>query len=156
MSVNNSLASLAGNWSGINKLYMSWTPETLSESTSTAAVGLKVNGQFVEIGYTWEFEGKPQEGVIVIGCDTKSNAVQAVWRDSWHMSHKFMLCDGAISDDGLVNITGSYQVPDNPDWGWRTEIVPGNDNFRYRMFNVSPEGVEELAVDTEFSRVEKN
>jgi hypothetical protein len=47
---------------------------------------------------------------------------------------------------------GYYSVPNNPDWGWRSEIIPGEDSFRYAMFNVSPEGIEEIAVETDFAR----
>lgn len=152
MSVNASIAALVGRWEGTNKLYLSPPPDPAIESPSAANVSLKVAGQFLEIAYTWEYEGKPQEGTIVLGCDTRTDAVQAVWTDSWHLSHKLMLCDGKLKPDGSINVTGSYEVPDNPNWLWRTEIVIGTDAFRYRMFNVSPEGSEELAVDTEFSR----
>jgi len=151
MSVNDNLAALEGKWKGTNKLYLSWLPDPIKESASKATVSKKVAGQFVEIAYTWEYDGTPHEGTIVIGCDAKSDAVQAVWTDSWHMSHKFMLCDGTAAD-GTINLKGFYAVPDHPDWGWRTEIVPAADSFRYVMYNVSPDGAEELAVDTEFVR----
>jgi hypothetical protein len=118
----------------------------------TAAVSLKANGQFLHIEYTWEYEDRLQEGVMLIGCDTQSDAVQAIWTDSWHMSHKFMVSNGTISDDGRVNVMGYYSVPDHPDWGWRTELHPGKDTFRILMFNVSPEGEEDIAVEAELTR----
>ena len=34
----------------------------------------------------------------------------------------------------------------------RTEIIPGPDSFRYVMCDVTPDGVEDLAVETEFTR----
>lgn len=153
MSVDQCLAGLIGSWKGTNNLYLSWEAEPIRQSPSEAIVKMKVAGQFVEIAYTWSFEGKPQEGSIVIGCDNKSNAVQAVWTDSWHMSHKFMLCDGYIENRSRINVFGKYSVADNEDWGWRTEVIPEADTFRYRMYNISPDGAEELAVDTEFTRV---
>jgi len=43
---------------------------------------------------------------------------------------------------------GSYAAPPGPDWGWRTVIeIPDDDSFRMVMYNVSPEGKEELAVN---------
>lgn len=63
-----------------------------------------------------------------------------------------MLSDGTVNDDGTVNVRGHYKVPDHPDWGWRTEIVPGGNSLKIVMYNVSPEGNEELAVETDFSR----
>lgn len=152
MCVHNKLAALAGEWKGTNKLYLSWLPDPLRESESNSKVSLKVGGQFIGIEYTWVHEGKPHEGMLILGCDGESDAVQAVWTDSWHNRGKLMLCDGTINEDGRVNVKGFYSVPGHPDWGWRTEIIPGDDFFRYVMYNVSPEGDEDLAVETDFVR----
>jgi hypothetical protein len=153
MSVDIKLSELEGSWKGTNKLYLSWVSEEPIVSDSTASVSMRVNDQFFGIEYKWAYEGNEQEGLLILGCDSKSDAVQAVWTDSWHNGHKFMLCDGNIDADGKVSVKGYYTVPEHPDWGWRTEIVPGSDSFKYLMYNVSPDGVEELAVETEFSRV---
>lgn len=152
MGVHAKLAELGGNWKGTNKLYLDHLPDPLKESDSTSRVSLKVGGQFVSIEYTWSYEGEPHEGLLILGCDGKSDAVQAVWTDSWHNRDTLMLCDGTVDDLGHVNVTGSYSVPDHPDWYWRTEIVPGTGSYRYVMYNVSPEGKEELAVETDFVR----
>ena len=53
---------------------------------------------------------------------------------------------------GVINLMGHYSVPGHPDWGWRTEIVPGEESFKYLMFNISPEGEEDWAVETVFER----
>ncbi len=152
MSANEDFAKFAGKWKGTNKLYLSWQPEPLKETDSTLTVSMKANGQFVAFDYAWAYEGIPQEGLILLGCDTKSNAVQTVWTDSWHSSHTLMVSDGTVVNDGSVSVKGFYKVPDNPDWGWRTEIVPKDESLRIVMYNVSPEGIEELAVETEFVR----
>jgi hypothetical protein len=151
MSVSTSLASLAGEWKGVNRLY--FPPDSIFESDSKATISLRISGQFLGLAYTWKFEDKPQEGLLIIGCDIKTNAVQAVWTDSWHLSHKFMLCDGTSDGNGKIDVKGFYSVPDHPDWGWRTVIEPGPDKFKYTMYNVTPGGEESLAVDTEFARV---
>ncbi len=153
MSINKDLAKYAGSWRGTNNLYLSWTPKQITQSPSDLTVSLKANKQFVAFEYTWAYEGAPQEGIILLGCDTKSDAVQTVWTDSWHSSHTFMLSDGAVAKDGKISVKGYYKVKDNPDWGWRTDIIPGTDNLRIVMYNVSPEGEEEMAVDTDFSRI---
>jgi hypothetical protein len=152
MSVDHNLSDLVGTWTGINRLHVPWMPETLKESDSTAIVRSKMNGQFLSIEYTWHFDGAPQEGLLIVGCDEKSDEVQAVWTDSWHSKGVLMLCNGETNADGGFSVTGSYSVPDNPDWGWRTEIIPNSTGFRYAMYNVSPDGDEELAVDTDFTR----
>ncbi len=153
MSINATLAKYAGSWSGINKLYLSWTPETLKESKSKLDVSLKANAQFIAFEYTWVFESEQQEGIILLGCDTKSNAAQTVWTDSWHSSHTFMLSDGKVAEDGSISVKGYYKVEGHPDWGWRTDIIPAGDSLRIVMYNVTPEGNEELAVETDFARI---
>ena len=153
MSIDRSLTDLVGDWKGTNRLYLPWMPVPMLESSSTASVRTKMNGQFLSIEYTWSHEGEPQEGMLVLGCDPKSEAVQAVWTDSWHSKDVLMLCNGSRDAGGRISVTGHYSVPDHPDWGWRTEIVQGENSFRYAMYNVTPEGSEEIAVETDFERV---
>jgi len=109
-----------------------------------------MNGQFLSIEYTWSFEDQPQEGLLIIGCDPKSDAVQAVWTDSWHSKDVLMLCNGTRDKDGRISVFGQYAVPEQPDGGGRTEITHTPGGFRYAMYNVSPDGVEEIAVETDF------
>lgn len=153
MSINEDLAKYVGTWRGTNRLHVTWMPEPLKESESKLEVSLKANRQFVSFEYTWAYEGEPQEGLIVLGCDPKSDAIQTVWTDSWHSSHTFMLSDGAVADDGSITVKGHYKVKDHPDWGWRTDIIPGDASLRVVMYNVSPEGDEEIAVETDFTRI---
>jgi hypothetical protein len=153
MSVTKDLSAYVGTWTGTNNLYLSSDPASLRQSESNLTVSLKANGQFVTFDYTWAYKGEPQEGVILLGCDPRSDAVQTVWTDSWHSSHTFMLSDGKVSDDGAISVKGYYKVRDHPDWGWRTDIIPQGDVLRIVMYNVSPEGDEELAVETDFTRV---
>src|SRR5215204_1645358 len=151
MAIEQELTDLVGNWKGTNRLHAPWMPEPLQLSASTAMVRSKMNGQFLSIDYTWSFEGEPQEGMLILGCDSKSDAVQAVWTDSWHSKDVLMLCNGSRDENGRISVIGYYAVPEHPDWGWRTEITPaGAGSFRYAMYNVSPEGEEEIAVETEF------
>lgn len=152
MSLDQKLTGLVGAWKGTNRLHTTWMPVKLHESDSTALVRSKMNGQFLTIEYTWEFEAEPQEGLLILGCDPHSDAVQAVWTDSWHSKDILMLCNGTMDGDGRISVFGTYAVPEHPDWGWRTEIIPGEDSFRYAMYNVTPEGEEEIAVETDFTR----
>lgn len=142
----------AGHWHGTNNLYLSWLPDPLRQSPSELTVSFKANGQFVVFDYTWAYEGKPQEGFLILGGDEKSDAVQAVWSDSWHSKDVLMLCDGKKAEDGSILLKGYYKVEGHPDWGWRTDIIPGGESLRIVMYNVSPEGEEELAVETDFKR----
>ena len=47
-----------------------------------------------------------------------------------------MRCEGTVDDRSTVNVKGYYSVPDNPDWGWQTGIFPGENDFRFVVYNV--------------------
>src|SRR5688500_20265817 len=153
MSIPSNLRGLVGIWSGSNRLHMAWNPENpLLDSNGTATVSERVAGQFLEIAYTWVFEDKSREGVIIVGGNNKSDTVNAFWTDSWHLAHQVMMCEGKENPDGSISVKGSYKVEGHPDWGWRTEIIPSADSFQYEMYNVSPEGKEDIAVEMEMER----
>lgn len=153
MSIPDKLKGLAGEWTGNNRLHLGdWHPEKpIHDSDGTATVTERVGGQFLEISYTWAYEDKTKEGVLILGGDNKTDAVNAFWTDSWHMAHQVMMCEGTAAD-GNVSVSGTYKVEGHPDWGWRTEIIPGDETFQYKMYNVSPEGDEQIAVEMELTR----
>lgn len=153
MSIPRILEKLIGNWAGPSHLYLSWPPtdEATHKSHSTASITSVANGKFLLIAYTWVYKDKTQEGLILFGLDDRNN-IKAAWIDSWHMGNIMMICEGT-ADAAKVTMTGSYAAPPGPDWRWRTEIQPVNDNtFRMVMYNISPEGEESLAVEAEYSR----
>jgi hypothetical protein len=150
MSLDQKLSALVGNWKGTNRLHAPWMPQPIQMSHSTATVRSRMNEQFLSIEYTWSFENQPQEGLLIIGFDPRSDAVQAVWTDSWHSKDVLMLCNGSRDTDGRISVFGQYSVPDHPDWGWRTEITHTQAGFRCVMYNVSPDGLEEIAVEMDF------
>ena len=153
MSIPEKLRPLIGDWKASNRLHLGdWGPTPLHESWGTATVRERNLGQFLEISYTWEYNGKAQEGLIILGGDSKTDAVNAFWTDSWHLSDQVMMCDGKSDPDGRVSVNGSYKVEGHPDWGWRTEIKPAGDGFEYMMFNVSPDGEETIAVEILMTR----
>lgn len=154
MSVPELLEKLTGRWTGINRLHTSWIPENpVRESRTAARIELTARGRFLKIEYDWKFEKSVQEGLILIGDEQDSESVKAFWIDSWHLSDKFMVSEGARAAGARISLKGFYAVPDHPDWGWRTDIEPDGDNvFRITMYNVSPEGEEVLGVEMEFKR----
>jgi len=143
-------AELTGVWTARSRLFL--TPDSVFESESNMDFTYRSAGQCVDIGYTWHHDGKRHEGVILLIGDRDNKLVRAAWTDSWHVSRSLMNCEGTREPDGAVKVKGYYQVPDNPDWGWIIEIRPGHDLIELRMFNVSPEGEEEIAVEAIYSR----
>lgn len=151
MSEHDLFRSLAGHWTGINRL---WLPpaEQPYESHSTASIAPVVAGKFVQLDYTWSFDGTDQVGMLLIGHEPSSQVVTAAWLDSWHMGDAMMLCRGEVEANGALVVRGSYAVEGSPDWGWRTVIEPDAAALRLVMYNVSPDGEEMLAVEATYTR----
>lgn len=145
------MSGFVGSWKGVNHLYLGDAPEQHLRSDSTMLVSLKANGQIAAFDYRWDYENEQQEGLILLGCDPKSGVAQTIWTDSFHSRNAFIVSDGKYSDS-MYSVKGYYKVPGYPDWGWRTDIHPNDETLIITMYNVSPEGVEELAVETEFFR----
>lgn len=145
------LASCAGSWRGTNTLQDPHTGKP-EESPSTLAVTPVLGGTFVRFDYTWGYQGKPQEGSLLVGFDPKTGAVSGHWIDTWHMGRAALNCLGASSADGTIAVRGSYAAPPGPDWGWRIEIATGGEALRITHTNLSPDGTEDLAVESVYSR----
>lgn len=154
MSILLSLQSLPGQWTGENALWLSET-EPPRLSASRCSVAPEANGQCLALRYTWADSGKPQEGVLLLNADPESAACTAVWTDSWHYAHQLMTLRGAADAVGAASMLGAYAAPPGPDWGWRITVAPPEgDRFTLRMFNISPDGEEVLAVEALFSRLQ--
>jgi Protein of unknown function (DUF1579) len=151
MSALDGLAACEGRWQGTSTLE---DPHSgiADESASTAVVTPVLGGRFVRVDYTWSYGGNAQEGSLLIGLQKKAGIATAHWIDSFHNGEKGMACTGAVSDDGTVSVRGSYQAPPGPDWGWRIDVSPGGETLRMVHHNVWPEGKEELAVDSRYTR----
>jgi Protein of unknown function (DUF1579) len=146
------LHALAGNWTGTSRLWLN-PSEPPYECRSTVWVISAARGKFMRLDYTWDYQGEPQEGALLLGHERERNIVTAVWIDSWHMGAKYMACEGKVTD-GAISVRGSYAAPPGPDWGWRTVIEPrGADSFRLDMYNITPDGQAALAVEALYHKV---
>jgi hypothetical protein len=142
-----------GEWTGSNFLRLSWLTPSDYHSASRLSVSPAAKGRFLSFAYTWSHEGVSQEGLILLGYDDKQKMATAVWVDSWHMSSKFMSCQGAIDERGALVLRGSYEAPPGRDWGWSIVITPKSGReLQIVMFNISPEGAEELAAQADYIR----
>ncbi len=155
MAIPDSLRGLAGDWTATYRLYEA-ASVAAQEPASTVSVTPAAGGRFLRIDYTWTYQNKPQEGSLLIGCDGTGKPAHAVWIDSWHMSDAFMIIKGLITTAQALDVRGSYPAPPGPDWGWRTVIEPRGPNvFDMVMWNITPDGREEIAVEAEYSRIRK-
>ena len=151
MNPIDALTGAAGQWLGTNTLQDPNTGKP-EESPSTVTVAPVLGGRFVRLDYTWGYQGKPQEGSLLVGFDPHSGAVSGHWIDTWHMGHKALACLGRTSTGGTSSVAGSYAAPPGPDWGWRIEIEPRDDAVRIAHTNIDPDGKEELAAEGVYSR----
>jgi hypothetical protein len=141
------LSARAGSWRGTSTLQ---APHTgiAAESPSTLSVTAAPAG--VRLDYTWSYQGKLQRGSILLGTDDAAGAVTARWTDTWHTGNQPMACSGPKPGGLTFSVRGTYAAPPGPDWGWRIDVTPDDDQLRIVMHNVWPEeqgGKEELAVD---------
>jgi hypothetical protein len=144
---------LVGEWTGSNLLRLSWLTPSDYHSSSHMSVKPVAKSKFLSFTYTWSHEDVSQEGVILLGYDAQQEVVTAAWVDSWHMSSKIMACTGSIDPQGAIDIRGSYEAPPGPDWGWRIVITPkSGKELQMVMYNISPEGVKDLAVQADYKK----
>lgn len=154
--MNNSyrqLKQLPGEWSGKKRLWL-MPGEPVRESAATARVELAAGERLISVHYTWSWEGAAQDGLFVLRMADDTEAVDAFWLDSWHMSDRFMLCRYQATDDATIAVLGTYAAPAGPDWSWRITITSARtDEFRLIMDNITPEGAEMMAVEAIFQRL---
>jgi len=150
------LGNLAGQWTGTKKLWMMpGTPAT--ECSSSAVIAPEAGGRAMAVRYTWESDGKPCEGLLLVRMATSPSDADLVWMDSWHQPELFLLCPATDDAESLIAGRGSYAAPPGPDWGWRIALQSqGPDDFRIVMHNITPDGQEALAVEAVYTRAKEN
>jgi hypothetical protein len=144
-------ATFSGDWEGTKQLYLEPPPAAPQSSPSTLSVTPVAGGNFLQLNYTWAFEGEQQTGVLLFGYD-EDDAASAAWVDSFHMSSKVFFCSGTVAE-GSAKMLGSYAAPPGPDWGWRITLrTVSATECQIVMHNISPEGQEDLAVQIDYTR----
>jgi hypothetical protein len=158
------LAAWTGAWTGENRLW--FEPGSPHHASATSAVlAIAGAGQIATLHYDWAFEGARHEGLLTIRLVPKpDDGTDMVWFDSFHSGGSFMLFrrgDGDAYPDGAPDAaesftyraTGSYPAPEGPDWGWRIELRAADpDELQLLMYNITPDGVEMLAVQADYRR----
>lgn len=149
MSFNHIASQLVGEWTGEYNLWV-YPGDPVRTSPSKALVEKIVGSKFLQIKYDWKYENNDIEGNLIIGWDNKRNRLVASWIDSWHQQSDFMTCEGYISENGVLVVKGSYPVDNAPSWEWRTKVFATDSGFTFEMYNIHPQGIEELAVKVEY------
>ncbi len=145
---------LSGEWKGSKRVFLQGENGPVHESKTRMTIASAARGCYLMLAYTWKFEADPHEGVLLLGHDAELNEATAAWGDSWHMNKKIMHCAGSIGSDDVFDVRGAYAAPPGPDWGWRITLkVFSSNNLEIAMFNISPDGQEDIAVRIALARV---
>lgn len=145
------LSELTGNWRGSGTLFTPWTTPAEQAYDATAFISSAARN-FLKLEYTWAADGKQQDGLMLV-VENKDESLSSVWIDSWHQSQAFLLSHGSRGASGDITLLASYPAPTGPDWGWKTIIrALGGDNLEILMYNLSPDGKEEIAVHDTYRR----
>ena len=151
MTIPAQLAALAGQWTGVNHLWLDPTQPS-RDSATTLTVASAARGRFLTLSYTWADEGKKQDGLLVFG-GTPEGAVNAQWIDSFHMGDAFLALAGAFVAGGAVALSGHYPAPPDADWGWQISVAPlPEGRLQIMMHNVQPGEEPQLAVEATYTR----
>jgi hypothetical protein len=152
VSIPKQLKGATGSYVGEYKLWFEPGTEPFVSET-VADLSVIAEKRFLVMRYDWWHDEKRRDGLILLGDDEKANRCDATWVDSFHNGHRQMLSTGPASGDGAVSVRGSYPAPPGPDWGWRTAFErPDDDSLVMRMYNITPDGAEALAVEATYRR----
>lgn len=115
---------------------------------------LVLGGRFLLHEYNSTFEGKPIEGLAIIGYYLGDGHWQTAWIDSFHNGTRIMLSEGAPGGDPLKpDVRGVYPADLGPDWGWRTTMErPDPTRLVITHFNITPDGQEVKAVEFDYRK----
>jgi len=133
-------SAISGNWTGRGELWLD--PEGNKAEYHDCTLTL----QNRQLRYTWQYDSKMNTGTIDFDEDG------AIWKDSWH--HPTPVRCQYVSDSwGLFTLKCTYEVPENPDWGWKINLSQRSDGtLVLQMTNIAPWGEEGRAVRMIFSR----
>lgn len=143
--------SLAGDWTGSYSLWL--RPGTPAQNSDIrATIQPTAKGNYFLMSYSWKRGKDAHEGVFLFG--GKDETATATWGDSFHSVPEPLHNSGMLQEGGKkLVVNGSYSAGDGPAWGWRTEFTrQGPDSFLMEAYNITPEGLEALAVKAELKR----
>ena len=147
MAVPKQIHDAKGSWKGKSLLNLPWLApdKRVTESTSHLHIEADSHDKFATITYSWEYEGKRQEGTMIVCMAGKTKVVEIGWVDSWHQNSSVLHLVGSETETGAVKTKGSYSAGKET-WGWTIAFSKAGDEMHLTMENVTPAGEAEWAV----------
>jgi hypothetical protein len=141
-----------GEWRGVARTYLDPSKPPL-EAPWEGHIASLLGGRFVRFTYRSSIEGTPLAGELLIAWESGEKLWRTSWVDSFHTGSAILSSVGQLEAQAL-DVRGSYfAAPGHPHWGWRTELDDGKDGtLTLRMYNISPEGQEDLGVEVRLTR----
>lgn len=148
------LHRLVGEWQGNAKTW--FEPGKLAdESPIAGSIRSVLDGRFVIFEYEGGIMGKTMLGSFLFGYNLQRKKFEGNWIDSFHNGTNMMHCEGERSENGFW-VSGNYDAPEGPPWGWRTEVdISEADRLVITMYNITPQGEEAKAVEMALARTTK-
>jgi hypothetical protein len=104
-----------------------------------------INIQADVLKYSWFYENEAKHGSF------RFNETGAIWVDSWHQENPVQ-CFYVPKAWGIFTVGHEYDVPDSPNWGWRSKLSERPDgSLVLQMTNITPWGEEGRAVRMVFN-----
>jgi len=141
------LQKLIGSYLGRTKTWLDPSAPA-DESISEMRVQALLGGRWLRLEDWGHVAGTPRAGEMLLGFHRDAGQFELCWIDSFHTGTAMMRSVGKPRGDGIIAVTGSYEAGSQT-WGWRTEFEL-QETLTVRAYNISPDGNETIAVETEW------
>lgn len=151
--VHAELARMAGQWEGRFRLWFA-PGEPVDDSVQRGSIRVLLGGRVLLHEYTGHCNGEPMQGVALTAHHLDEGRYESAWAESFGTGTALMYSTGASGDPRLSMLSSYADGQGGPRWGWRTAIEqPDDDTLDLRMYNITPDGEEALAVEVNYRRV---
>jgi hypothetical protein len=151
--VHAQLARMAGQWEGRFRLWFE-PGKPAEESVQRGCIRVLLGGRVLLHEYAGICAGEPMEGVALIAHHLDERRYESAWAESFGTGTSIMFSTGDGGDPRLSMLGRYADGQGGSRWGWRTVIEqPDNHTLDLRMYNITPDGDEALAVEVNYRRV---
>ncbi len=148
------LQALAGHYQGTTKTFLDPNSPP-DESQDRLYIEPILGGRWLRMQWFGHCMNKPRSGELTLGYHIDADSYELTWVDSFHTGSAIQWHTGAARKDGPITVLGSYAAGKER-WGWRKEFHPTADGIRMRATNISPDGTEYPAIETDWTRAHTN